>query len=129
MKARDTIRLNTLRLLMAELKNNAIAVKPESESAVVKRYANKLEKTEAEYVRLDRRDHAEASKAERAIVEEFLPKKLSPDQTAELVDEMLAGKAVGPRDLGKAIGQIMKAHGEEVDGKLVGELVKRRLQA
>ena len=129
MKARDAARTGVLRMLLAEIKTLETSGHKDVEPAfAVASYAKRLDKSIEEYASLGQADRAETLKAERAIVAEFLPKQLGPAETEAVVDAVLADNAdLGPRDIGKAMKLIMAEHTGEVDGKLVNELVRRKL--
>ena len=129
MKARDAARTSVLRMLLAEIKTLETSGRKDVDPAsAVASYAKRLDKSIEEYTSLGQAERADALKAERAIVAEFLPKQLGPDDTEAVVDAALAEHAeLGPRDIGKAMKLIMADHKGEVDGKLVNELVRRKL--
>jgi uncharacterized protein YqeY len=136
MKARDKATTSALRMVVAALKNRAVAdgLGPQGEldDAVVQQVLTtevKRRKEAAKAFSDGGRDGSAASElAEAALYEGYLPAQLDDDQLAAIVDRVIA-------DLGaddpKAMGQVMKAAMAEVagraDGGRVSALVKQRL--
>ncbi|HMB96583.1 MAG TPA: GatB/YqeY domain-containing protein, partial [Tepidisphaeraceae bacterium] len=69
----------------------------------------------------------EQLKAELVIVQEYLPKKASTEDTAKLVDEFLAKNNFTEKQIGQAMGAFMKAHGQQVDPGAANQLIKQKL--
>jgi uncharacterized protein YqeY len=75
-----------------------------------------------------REEMAAGEEAEAAILAEFLPEQLSEAELKQLVDEAVATTgASGPGDMGKVMGVVMPRTKGRADGKLVSDLVRRRL--
>ncbi len=75
-----------------------------------------------------RADLAEKEQAELAVIEEFLPKQLSPAELEAKVRELIASTgASGPGDMGKVMGAASKSLAGLADGKSISETVKRLL--
>ena len=65
---------------------------------------------------------------ELAIVEEYLPRQLSDEEVAAIIDEIIAQVgASSPKDMGKVMGPAMQQLKGKADGKKVQQLVKARL--
>ncbi|OIN98917.1 aspartyl-tRNA amidotransferase [Candidatus Desantisbacteria bacterium CG_4_10_14_0_8_um_filter_48_22] len=81
------------------------------------------------YERMNRQDLLEKEKEEVAVLEKYLPQQLSKEELQVIVDEAIKETgAATPRDIGKVMGVLMPKVKGKADGKLVGELVKARLQ-
>lgn len=66
---------------------------------------------------------------EIGYLEGFLPARMSEEQVRELVRGTIGELGVtGPGAVGRVMGQIMKAHREEVDGDLVRRIVEEELR-
>lgn len=73
-------------------------------------------------------DRAEAELAEKAIIEEYLPAQLSPDELRALVEQAVSQlPEVSPQAMGQVIGQVKAQAGPAADGALIASLVKERL--
>lgn len=135
MKAKDTTRLSTLRMVKAALKNREIekmASLDDTESikilqSLVKQRRDSIE----QYERGGRNELAEKEADEIKIIEEYLP--AGPDEAAivKVVEETLAEiNASSAKDMGRAMKAVMaKLAGQSVDGKVVSQMVKDRLSS
>lgn len=72
-----------------------------------------------------RPERAQAELAEKAIIEAFLPPKLSETELQQIVDEVWAANPNG--QLGQLIGQVRQQAGPGTDGAAIARLVKQRL--
>ncbi len=127
LKAGEKDRLSVIRMLLSDVKNiDLMPGKPTAE-AVVDAYGKKLKKSIEEYQRVDRPVEAEKLRGELAIVESYLPKKASTDDTARLMDEFLAAGAFTEKQFGQAMGQFVKKYGQQVDPGLASKLLKEKL--
>jgi uncharacterized protein len=127
MKSGQKDRLSVIRMLLSDVKNIDLDPrKPTAEDAVAA-YAKKLRKSAEEYEKVGRADEVAKLKAEIAVVEEYLPKKASAQDTERLVDAFLAGKSFTPQQVGQAMGAFMKAHGGTVDPGVANQVIKQRL--
>ena len=64
------------------------------------------------------------------MIESFLPQLASEDQTRAWVAAAIEQTgASGPREMGKVMGALMKAHRDEIDGSLARQLVQQALQS
>ena len=127
MKAGDKDRLGVIRMLISDVK--VIDLKPEkpTEEQAVAAYAKKLKKSLEEYEKLGRAEEVAKLKAEIAIVDAYLPKKITGPELEKLVDEFLAANAFTEKQVGQAMGAFMKLHGQNVDGGPVNGLLKQKL--
>lgn len=127
MKSGQKDRLTVIRMLISDVK--VIDLNPQKPTAeqVVAAYAKKLRKSVEEYEKYNKPDEVVKLKAEIAIVEEYLPKKASPEETATLVDQFLASQSYTEKQVGQAIGAFMKAHGAQVDPAAANQLIKQKL--
>lgn len=95
---------------------------------VLRRAAKQRRESIDEYTRAGREELAEQERAELAIVETYLPATLSEEETEAIVDEAISQTGASTAsDRGKVMGVIMGRHRSVVDGKLVNEIVSRRL--
>lgn len=132
MKAKDALRVDCLRLILATVKNREIEKRGELDDAEVLKVLGTLAKQRAESIDMYRQggrtDLVAKEEAELAIVQAYLPQALTEAELSKLVAEAVAESgAAGPKDMGK----VMKAIGPRVagraDGKAVSEAVKARL--
>ena len=127
MKSGQKERLGVIRMLISDVKNIDLAPKKITEEEAVAAYAKKLRKSAEEYEKIGRAGEVAQLKSELAIVEEYLPKKASADETEKLVAAFLAENAFTEKQMGQAMGNFMKKHGPEVDPGLANAAIKRGL--
>lgn len=137
LKARDELRLSTLRMVKSALKNREIEHRRALEEAEVQQVLSTLikqrEDSMTQFEAGGRPELAAKEKAERDIIEAYLPKPASAETVETTVREVIA--ETGASSV-KEMGAVMKASmarfqaaGQRVDGKLVSETVKRLLGA
>jgi uncharacterized protein YqeY len=127
LKAGQKDRLMVIRMLLSDVKNVDLASKPTTPLQAVESYGKKLRKSAKEYEKLGKPDEVSKLKQEIAIVDEYLPKKASAEETERLVDEFIAGKGFTDKQLGQAMGGFMKAHGQNVDAAIANQLLKKKI--
>jgi len=112
MKAGNKNRTQVLRMVLSEIKK-VEADKPDADpQAAVSAYAKVLRKTMTEMEKLNQPERVTQLQSELVIVDEFLPKQLDDAALAQIVDQTLAGLGtVTKKDLGRAMGAVMKAAG------------------
>jgi uncharacterized protein YqeY len=129
MRSRDQIRLSTLRMLKSKiLAVDARAQIPDTEVIkLFKTYFGNLQEAFIQAQEVNRPDAAELLKSEMAIVQEFLPKALSPEETKKLVMQAIRESgAKTKKELGLVMKAVMKLNGA-VDGKLAKEFASELL--
>jgi hypothetical protein len=127
MKSGQKDRLSVIRMLISDVKNIDLDPKKPTEEQAVAAYAKKLRKGVEEMEKYGKTDEANQLRSEIAIVDSYLPKKASPEETARLVDEFLAKNSFTEKQMGQAMGMFMKQHGSNVEPSLVNPLIKQKL--
>jgi uncharacterized protein YqeY len=125
MKAGDKQRLSVIRMILSDAQTADLR-KTTPEEAIAS-YAKKLAKSAEEYQKYGKAAEVEQLKAELVIVQEYLPKKASTEDTRKLVEEFLAKNNFTEKQIGQAMGQFMKAHGQQVDAAIANQLIKQKL--
>jgi uncharacterized protein YqeY len=133
MKAKDSARTSTLRMLKAAMVNRRIEKGAELDDeellkllrSQVKQRRDSIE----QYLKGARHDLAEKETAEIAILESYLPQAASPEQIEQAVAAAMAETGASSM---KEMGAVMKAvmahlAGKNADGRAVSEMVKRKL--
>jgi uncharacterized protein YqeY len=134
MRARDQRRTSTLRMAMAAAKNRQIELgrelTDEDMVEVLGRQVKQRRESIEQFRAGGREEMAANEEAEAQILAEFLPEQLSEGELTAMVDEAVAETgAAGPGDMGKVMGALMPKTRGRADGKLVSDLVRRRLGA
>jgi hypothetical protein len=129
-KAQDKDRTLVLGTILANLKNREIDLRrPATDEEVVEvlRKGIKIRREAIEqYKAGGRSDLADTEQAQIAVLEEFLPPAVDPEEIRAAVREVIAG---GAKDLGKVMGQIVPRYKGRADGKLINQIVREELQA
>src|SRR3989344_5337701 len=129
LRARDEVRLRTLRSLITAMTNEVVAKKRKPDEfltddeaiVVVKRAVNQRKDSIEQFEKASRNDLVEPEKAELAILESYLPAQMSREEIAALAKTKMAELNVSSKaDAGKFIGALMK----ELKGKADGGDVK-----
>jgi uncharacterized protein YqeY len=135
LKARQELRLSTLRMAKTAIKNREIEKRHALEDAETMQVLGTLikqrEDAAAQFAQGNRPELAEKEKAEIVILNEYLPQMLSAAEVeAAVVAAIAATGAASAKDMGgvmKAVMAQFQAGGGRADGKLVSETVKRKL--
>lgn len=129
MRSRDSVRLGVLRMLKSKiLAVDARANLPDAEVIkLFKTYFGNLQEALEQAQSVNRSDIAEQLKSELAIIQEFLPKALSAEETKRLVLQAIAESgAKTKKELGLVMKAVMKLN-NTVDGKLAKDLASELL--
>ncbi len=127
MKSGQKDRLSVIRMLISDVKNIDLDPKKPTQEQAVAAYAKKLRKSVEEMEKYGKIDEANQIKSELAIVDGYLPKKASPEETAALVEAFLAKNTFTEKQIGQAMGMFMKEQGTNVDPGVVNPLIKKGL--
>lgn len=139
MRAKDALRLSTLRLVQAAIKDRDIAARAEDRCdgceeseilALLQKLVKQREESAATYENAGRLDLAEREQAEADIVRTYLPTPMDEteiEEAAETVVEELG--ATGLKDMGKCMGALKQRYTGRMDFSKAGETVKTLLQS
>lgn len=137
MREKDTVRLGTLRLINAAVKDQDIAARAKGnadgvDEGEVLAIMAKMVKQRLESARIyeegGRLELAEQEQAEIAVIEEYLPRQLSEDEVGKAVDAAIAeAGADSIRDMGRVMGTLKGKYAGRMDFGSVGPMVKNRL--
>ena len=132
MKAKETARLNAIRLLLAAVKQKEVDERVELDDAAVAAVIEKLVKQRkdsvTQYEAANRQDLADIEKAEIDILAAYLPEKMSSEEIAAAVAAAVAQTgAKGPADMGKLMGVLKPQLAGKADMAEVSKLVKAAL--
>lgn len=136
MKARDKVRLETLRNIkkvFIEAKT-APGANDELDDAAALKIIQKLAKqgreTARTYTDNSRQDLADEELVQVTVMEEYLPKQLSPEEIEKAVKDIIAQTgATSMKDMGKVMGMAGKLLAGKADGKAISTIVKQLLGA
>ncbi len=136
MKAKDKQRTAALRLIGAKIKDRDIELrtsdsKPEDDDLVTD-VLMKMAKQRRESIQMyedgGRQELADREKAELAVIEEFLPRQMSEEETRTAIARIKADLgADGMKDMGRVMGELKARHGASLDMNKASGLVKESL--
>jgi uncharacterized protein YqeY len=133
MRAKDQPRLVPLRMLKSALTNREIekghALDERESLQVVGQLVKQRRDSIEQFGKAGRQDLVDRETAEITILETYLPPPVTEDELARTVDEVISSTgAKTPKDMGAVMKAVMAAlGGRNVDGKMVNELVRKRL--
>lgn len=132
MREGDPQKRNTLRLLLAAIKQAEVDGQKLLDDAgvldVLNKQAKQRRESIEEYSKVGRSDLAFQEQAELDIIETYLPQQMSRAQIEELAQETISQVgATDPKDMGKVMGRLMPQVKGRADGRLVNEVVRELL--
>ena len=134
MLARDKVRLEALRGAKKEFLEAKTAkgangeLSDENATEIIVKMVKQRKESAKIYLDNNRKELADNELAEAAVLEEYLPKQLSPEELeAELKAIIAETGAAGPRDMGKVMGLATKRLAGRAEGRMISETVKNLL--
>jgi uncharacterized protein len=132
MKAGEKRRVATLRLLLANLKNERIQAQreltAEDVEAAIRRAVKQRKDSIEQYGKGGRQDLVDAETEELAILEGYLPKGMSDAEIEDALRAVIAEKGLSSsKDVGLAMKELMAHHKGRVDGKQAQTIARRLL--
>jgi uncharacterized protein YqeY len=133
-KAKDKIKLSALRLMKAAIHNREIDAHHELSDAELLQVLSSLVKQRQDSIEQfkkgNRQDLVDKEEAELKVIKGFMPEQMSGEEIeAEISKAIAETGATGIKDMGKVMKALMPKTTGKADGKLVSELVKKRLSA
>ena len=139
MRAKDSERLGTIRLLQAAMKQKEVDERITLDDAAIVAIVDKLIKQRKDSITAfegaGRQDLADKEKAEMAVLQAYLPERMSADEVATAVKSIVAevgaelGKTMGPGDMGKVMGVAKTRLAGKADMGQVSAAVKAALSS
>lgn len=132
MKTKETVKLDTLRMLKSALKNEEInkrsPLTDDEVIGVIKKQVKLRKDSKVEYEGYNRLDIADKLQNEIDILSVYLPPELSEEEIIKIIDETIAElNPDGMKGMGLVIKSISSKYGTRVDMGLVSRLVKEKL--
>jgi uncharacterized protein len=138
MKAGDSARTSTLRMIMAKLKDTDIASRPKGIDkvpddevlAMLRGMVKSRRESVALYEQGNRPELAAKESAEIAVIEAFLPQQMDDAAVeAAVADAVAEAGATSIKDMGKVMAALRAKHAAALDMAKAGPIVKARLSA
>ncbi|GAA3516659.1 GatB/YqeY domain-containing protein [Nocardioides daeguensis] len=136
MKARDDVRSSTLRMILTAVTNAEVAGKVAKELTddevltVLAAEAKKRREAAVAFEEGDRPESAAKERAEAAVIQDYLPEQLGPEEIAAIVTaavEQAGAAGAGPKAMGQVMGIVQPQVKGRADGAAVAAEVRRQL--
>lgn len=135
MRDKDQLRVGTLRLINAALKDQDIALRAEGRTvgdaeatATLAKMVRQRQESARAYEEAGRLELAEQERAEIAVIEEFLPRRLDDAEVRAAIDAAITSTGASSlRDMGRVMGTLKANHAGQMDFGAAGAAVKARL--
>lgn len=137
MKAKDSGRLSTLRLINAAIKDREIALRGGADEVsvtdddilgILGKMVKQRQESARAYEEGGRLELAEQELSEITVIEEFLPRQLNEDETRAAIEAAISQTgAESIRDMGKVMGILKSKYTGQLDFGRVGPMVKDQL--
>ncbi|MDH3257245.1 MAG: GatB/YqeY domain-containing protein [Nitrospinota bacterium] len=125
MKSKDSLKVDTLRLIVSEIKNREIDLREElgdeAITALLTTQIKKRKEAAGMYEKGGRTDLKEKEEKEMAIIQVYLPEQVGEEELKQRIQAVIAETgAQGPKDMGK----VMKVVVPEFKGKAEGDQIR-----
>ncbi len=132
MRAKDSARLGTIRLLLAAIKqkevDERVTLDDTQVTAVIDKMLKQRRDSISQYEAAGRQDLADAEKFELEVLNGYMPQQLSADEVQATIAEVIAAVgATGPADMGKVMGPLKAKLAGRTDMTQASALVKAAL--
>ena len=137
MKGQQKRRTSTLRLILAAIKDRDIAARTmdkteEDDDSVILEILGRMIKQRRESIKAyeegGRLELAEAEREEIGIIQDFLPRQLSPDEIAEICRDVIAELGAGGlKDMGRVMGTLKSRYAGQMEFSMASLTVKEML--
>ncbi|MEW6499208.1 MAG: GatB/YqeY domain-containing protein [Cyanobacteriota bacterium] len=138
MKAKDKVRLETVRSIKKVILEKESTLRGQGQETltetqeleVLAQLAKQRRDSIEQYRKAGREDLAQQEAQELAILEEYLPKQLSDEEVAAVIDEIIATVgATSAKDMSKVMGPVMQKLKGRAEGQKIQAMVKEKLSS
>jgi len=132
LKKKDKLRLSTLRMFIAAIKNKEISKKEELTEgeilSIISGYLKKVEESLEMFTKGQRLDMSEKARQEIKIIKDYLPEQLSEEDITKTIKDIFKKNGFeGSKDMGRAMKEVMPQLKGKADGRLVNKKVRELL--
>lgn len=133
MRAKDQRKLSALRSMRTAFlnemkKDGSESISDEACETILRKLAKQRKESIEAFSNAGRDELAEAERAELAVIDQFLPQLADEAQTREWVQAAVdESGATSAKEMGKAMGALMKAHKSDIDGGLARQIMQELL--
>jgi uncharacterized protein len=138
MKAKEKIRLETVRSIKKVILERESSLRGQGQEAlsesqeldILSQLAKQRRDSIEQYRKAGRDDLADQESQELTIIEEYLPKQLSDEEVATIIDQVIASTgATSAKEMGKVMGAAMQQLKGRADGQKIQAMVKAKLNS
>jgi uncharacterized protein YqeY len=134
MRAKEKLRLTTIRMVMAAIKqrevDERIELGDEDVIAILTKMVKQRKDSKAQYEEANRPELAQAEAAEIEVIEAFLPQPLTEEEVTSLIANAISATgAAGMQDMGKVMAELKPQLTGRADMGKVSGLVRAQLNA
>ncbi len=133
MRAKDQRKLSALRSMRTAFlnemkKDGSESISDEACETILRRLGKQRKESIEAFSNAGRDEMADAERAELVVIEQFLPQLADEALTREWVQAAISESgASSPKEMGKAMGALMKAHKADIDGALARDIMQELL--
>ena len=132
MRAKDTARLGTIRLLLAAIKQREVDERIELTDAdviaVIEKMLKQRRDSIAAFESANRIDLADIEKFEVTVLQTYMPKQMTEEEISQIISQVIADTgAQGAKDMGKVVGLVKPLVAGMADMGKVSGLIKSKL--
>jgi hypothetical protein len=133
MKSGDKLRLETLRMLRAQIlefdkSGTGREMSADDEMKILLSAVKKRRESIEQYEKAGRVELLESEKKEIAVIQEYLPKQMERSEAESIISRIIADAGTNSvKDMGKIMPLVMKELKGKLDGKIINEIVKQKL--
>ncbi|CAO3406340.1 GatB/YqeY domain-containing protein [Azospirillum largimobile] len=137
MRAKDMRAVSTLRLILTEMKNRDIDARSRGVTdgideagilSMLQGMVKQRNESAGMYEQGGRPELAQQEREEIAVIERFLPKQMTEEESAAAIDAIVAELGASSiKDMGKVMAELKARHAGQMDFAKTGGLVKARL--
>lgn len=133
MRGGDNDKRNTLRMLLAAIKqtevDDRVTLDDTGVQSVLSKQAKQRRESIADYEKAGRTEMAANEQMELAIIESYLPQMMSREEVTALAEAVIAKLGVSDaKSMGQVMGRLMPQVKGKADGRIVNEVVRELLQ-
>lgn len=133
MRAKDSVRLDTIRFLQSAIKYKEVELRPNAITAddvlgVVKKLVKQRKESIEQFQQAARQDLVDKEQAELKVLEGYLPQQMSKEQIESVVTEVIAAlQAKTIKDMGAVMKETLAKTKGAADNKTISEVIKAKL--
>ncbi len=133
MRAKDSAKLNALRMVQSAFKNREIELRPEPMTedehlAILKKLVKQRKESIEQYAAAKRQDLVDNEAAELKLLEFYMPAQMSREQIEKVVTDVMAAlNATTVKDMGAVMKEVQARTAGSADNKIVSEVIKSKL--